>query len=200
MNDITGRQRQAETFNRAQSSAGLRCSKSLSPTHQERESHYCANNEPKCSNGYLLDIYPFVLVYRIGSYFFAWNRRRCWRWRIQLKIPIGQPWVERGLKQRDKWQKLSPRALTYFRPAWKYHSTFRDFQFHNNATAFSTALISEKRNVIRCHATSDNLPPPPSHKKEKKYEIFLKKQQLVKRLHGKQGLFPSSYDTRPAYC
>ena len=38
MNDIMRRQRQAETFNRAQSSTGLRCSKSLSPIHpQTRE-------------------------------------------------------------------------------------------------------------------------------------------------------------------
>lgn len=38
MNDIMGRERQAETFNRAQSSTGLRCSKSLSPIHpQTRE-------------------------------------------------------------------------------------------------------------------------------------------------------------------
>ena len=171
MNDITGRQRQAETFNRAQSSAGLRCSKSLSPTHRERESHYCANNDPKCSNGYLLDIYPFVLVNRIGSYFFAWNRRRRWRWRIQLKIPIGQPWVERGLKQRDKWQKLSPRALTYFRPAWKYHSTFRDFQFHNNATAFSTALISEKRMLYDVTQPA-TISPPPLIKRKKNTKFF----------------------------
>ena len=172
MNDITGRQRQAETFNQAQSSAGLRCSKSLSPTHRERDSHYCANNEPKCSNGYLLDIYPFVLVYRIGSYFFCVKQTKVLALKNTIKDPYRSAVSGKRIEAERQMIEIESSSPYVLSSCLKVSQYFSLFPISQQCDGFFNRLNIGKKKCYTMSRNQRQSPPPPLIKRKKNMKFF----------------------------
>ena len=101
-------------------------------------------------------------------------------------------------RQMIEIESSSPYVLSFCLKVSQYFSLFPISQQCDGF--FNCLNIGKKKCYTMSRNQRQSLPPPPPHKKKKKKWNFFKKQQLVKRLHGKRGLFPSSYDTRPAYC